>query len=209
LSLPAENPTLDKRRKNDSNWRARFKLLHSTARKQNPPLLKYSQLLKLLGNGQKLSLSLSLSLSRSQTKFSWIPCFPKLETQQVLTPSSSSHMNQAPATIGNRAGEKRLVCSPFSQHPEKRETEALQAAKPLIRKSRTTAAEPQYQSSSQRAQTFFPCPFVSFLLLQTPLQSQNTTAQLLSWQRERQHTNEKPKHTHTHTQTQMRSRCRK
>jgi hypothetical protein len=33
-------------------------------------------------------------------------------------------MNQAPATIGNRTGENRFVCSPFSQHPEKRETEA-------------------------------------------------------------------------------------
>jgi len=153
LSLPAENPTLGKRRKNDSNWRARFKLL-----------LKYSQLLKLLGNGQKLSLSLD-----PRQKFSWIPCFPKLETRQVLTPSSSSHMNQAPATIGNRTGENRLVCSPFSQHPEKRETEAP-SCKTLRRKSRTTATEPQYQSSSQRAQTFFPCPFVSFLLLQTPPQ---------------------------------------
>ncbi len=47
-SLPAENPRLDKRRKNDNNWRARFKLLQSTPRKQNPPLLKYSKLLKLL-----------------------------------------------------------------------------------------------------------------------------------------------------------------
>jgi hypothetical protein len=125
--LLAENPTLDKRRKNDSKWRARFKLLQSTARKQNPPLFKYSQLLKLLGNGQKPGLSLSLSLSLSldpRQKFSWIPCFPKLETRQVLTPPSSSHMNQPPATIGNRAGENRLVCSPFSQHPEKRDTEA-------------------------------------------------------------------------------------
>jgi hypothetical protein len=89
-----------------------------------------------------------------------------------------------------------------SQNTQKKEKQKLQAAKPLRRKSRTTAAEPQYQSSSQRPQTFFPCPFMSFLLLQTPLQSQNTTAKLLSRQRERQHTKEKPKKTHTQTHTQ-------
>jgi hypothetical protein len=89
--------------------------------------------------------------------------------------------------------------------PRKKEKQKLQAAKPLRRKSHTTAAEPQYQSSSQRPQTFFPCPFMSFLSLQTPFQSQNTTAKLLSRQRERQHTKEKPKkkHTHTHTHTKQ------
>jgi hypothetical protein len=88
-----------------------------------------------------------------------------------------------------------------SHNTQKKEKQKLQATKPLRRKSRTNSCcEPQYQSSSQKAQTFFPCPFVSFLLLQTPFQSQNTTAQLLSQQRERQHTKEKPKNTQTQTQ---------
>jgi len=118
-------------------------------------------------------------------------------------------MNQAPATIGNRTGENRLVCSPFSQHPEKRETEAP-SCKTLRRKSRTTATEPQYQSSSQRAQTFFPCPFVSFLLLQTPPQSKNTQQHNSSPGRENDSTQKKnqKKNAHTH-KTKMRSSCRK
>jgi hypothetical protein len=87
-----------------------------------------------------------------------------------------------------------------SHNTQKKEKQKLQAAKPLRRKSRTTATEPQYQSSPQRAQTFFPCHFVSFLLLQTPPQSKNTQQHNSSPGRENDSTQKKnQKKTHTHT----------